>query len=262
VQITGYTRLMYILADPVEHIQVTAVLNKLFDEWNVDVSVSPLHVRSADLPVVMKALRVTQNLAGCGVTIPHKIAVMSLIDQCSDRARKIGAVNYLRRGSNGELVGDNFDGIGFIAGLARDGVVVEGRSVMLLGAGGAGRAIAFALAEAGAARLAIVNRSREKANELATSIGAAYPSCRTSVRDADPTGSDLVVNATSLGMRQGDPLPLDISKLSGAAVVAEIIMRPAETPLVIAARERGCQVVLGRRMLDEQFGAVRAFLRI
>jgi shikimate dehydrogenase len=262
VQITGFTKLIYILADPVEHIQVTAVLNRLFDEWNVDASVSPLHVRAADLPNVVTALRAMQNLAGCGVTIPHKIAIMSLIDQCSERAQRIGAVNYVRRERDGTLVGDNFDGIGFISGLAGDGVAVRAKSALLVGAGGASRAIAFALAEAGVSHLAIANRAREKALELAGAIGAAYPSCRISVQDADPTGFDLVVNATSLGMKEGDPLPVDVTKLSPGSIVAEIVMRPTLTPLVIASRERGCQVVLGRRMLDEQFGEVRKFLSL
>jgi shikimate dehydrogenase len=261
MQITGFTRLMYILADPVDHIQVTAVLNNLFDEWQVDVSVGALHVSRSDLPTVVSALRVMQNLVGCGVTIPHKIEIMPLLDECSERAKLVGAVNYVRREAGGALIGDNFDGVGFMAGLASEGIDVTGKRVMLVGAGGAARAIAFALAE-NAAHLAIVNRARDKADRLAAAVSAAFPGCHVSSAPADPAEFDLVVNATSLGMNQGEPLPFDVTNLTSRTTVAEIVMRPARTPLVVAAEERGCKVVLGRRMLDEQFGAVRRFMRL
>ena len=261
MQITGITRLMFILADPVDHIQVTAALNSLFDEWQVDVSVGALHVNSSDLPTVVSALRAMQNLVGCGVTIPHKIAIMSLLDKCSERAKLVGAVNYVRREASGELIGDNFDGVGFMAGLAREGIDVTKKRVMLVGAGGAARAIAFALAE-NASHLTIVNRARDKADRLAAPVSAAFPRCHVSNAQEDPADFDLVVNATSLGMKHDDPLPLDVSNLTSKTTVAEIVMRPARTPLVVAAEERGCKVVPGRRMLDEQFGAVRKFMRL
>jgi shikimate dehydrogenase len=261
MQITGFTRLMFILADPVDHIQVTAALNSLFDEWQVDVSVAALHVSSSELPTVVSALRAMQNLVGCGVTIPHKIEIMRLLDECSDRARLVGAVNYVRREASGKLVGDNFDGVGFMAGLASEGIAVAGKRVMLIGAGGAARAIAFALAES-ASHLTIVNRAGDKADRLGAAVSAAFPDCRVSIAPADPAEFDLVVNATSLGMHQGEPLPFDVTNLTSRTTVAEIVMRPARTPLVVAAEQRGCKVVLGRRMLDEQFGAVRKFMRL
>jgi shikimate dehydrogenase len=261
MQITGATRLMHILADPVDHIQVTAVLNGRFKEWQVDVSVTALHVAGADLSSVTCALRVMRNLVGCGVTIPHKIAVMPLLDECSGRAKLIGAVNWLRRETDGRLIGDNIDGVGFMAGLASEGVDVVGKRVMLAGAGGAARAIAFALGET-VSHLTIVNRARDKANALAAAVQAAFPACDVSTSVADPAGFDLVVNATSLGMKPDDALPFDVGNLTPRTTVAEIVMRPARTPLVVAAEERGCKVVLGRRMLDEQFGAMRAFMRL
>lgn len=262
MQITGHTKLMFILADPVDHIQVTSVLNRLFETWGVDVVVSALNVGAADLPVVVNGLRKTRNFVGCGVTIPHKIAVMRLVDTCSRRAELIGAVNYVRREADGRLVGDNFEGIGFIAGLRSEGFDVSGKRIILAGAGGAARAIAFALAEAGASRLVLVNRSRDKADRLAAGVAAAFPACQAATDDVDAADFDLAVNATSLGMSEGDPLPFDVAHLTSRTAVAEIVMRPTRTPLVIAAEERGCKVILGRRMLDEQFGAVREFLRL
>lgn len=252
---------MHILADPVDHIQVTAVLNSRFEAWQVDVGVTALHVAGTNLPIVVSALRVMQNLIGCGVTIPHKIAIMPLLDECSERAQMIGAVNWLRREPSGALIGDNFDGVGFMAGLASDGVNVAGKRVMLVGAGGAARAIAFALGET-ASHLTILNRSRDKADLLGSAVNAAFSSCAVSTAPADPAEFDLVVNGTSLGMQVDDALPIDVANLTPRTTVAEIVMRPARTPLVVAAEERGCKVVLGRRMLDEQFGAVRAFMRL
>jgi shikimate dehydrogenase len=261
MQITGTTRLMHILADPIDHIQVTAVLNGRFEEWQVDVSVTALHVSGSDLSTVVPALRVMQNLVGCGVTIPHKIAIMPLLDECSDRAKMVGAVNWLRREPSGKLIGDNFDGVGFMAGLDSDGVNVAGKRVMLAGAGGAARAIAFALGET-VSHLTIVNRAQDKADSLGAAVNAAFPTCNVSTFAADPAEFDLVVNATSLGMKPNDALPFDVGNLTPRTTVAEIVMRPARTPLVVVAEERGCKIVLGRRMLDEQFGAVREFMRL
>jgi shikimate dehydrogenase len=260
--ITGRTRIMFILADPVAHVRGTALFNAHFQQRGLDAAVSPLHVRPADLGVVVAAIRRMENVAGFGVTIPHKIEVLKHIDSCSARAERVGAANFVRRESDGALAGDNVDGIGFVAGLARNGFDVAGKKVLQIGAGGAGRAIAFALAEAGAAEIAIANRSAQKARLLAEAVQAAVPSCRCRVSPPEASGVELVVNATSLGMHDGDPLPADLSRLASGAVVADVVMTPETTSLLAQAAERGCRIVRGREMLMDQLRLATAFLKI
>jgi len=259
-RITGRTKIFFLLADPVGHVVGTAVLNAHFERAGIDFAASPVHVRPDDLATVLAAARVTRNLAGLGITIPHKIAILPLLDEVTDRGRRVGAVNFVRRDPDGRLVGDNVDGIGFATGLARHGVEVAGRRVVQAGAGGVGRAIAFALAEAGAASLGIANRDAAKAAALAAAVRAAFPGCDARPAAATARGADVAVNCTSLGMRDGDALPLDLDGIRPGAAVAEVVMTPATTPLLAEADRRGCRTVPGRVMLDEQMALVQAFL--
>jgi shikimate dehydrogenase len=260
VKITGRTQIMFILCDPVDHVRGSDILNQQFADAGDDVAVSPLHVAPEDLAAVVSALRLTRNVAGFGVTIPHKVAVVDLLDALTDRARLLGAVNIVRRDRDGTLTGDNVDGAGFIAGLAADGISVPGASVLQVGAGGAGRAVAFAVAAAGARRLHIHNRTREAAEQLAAAVAAAYPNCEVLAADADAGRMDLVINTTSLGMRPGDPLPVDVGPMSAGAAVAEIVIQPRMTPLLEAAVARGLRLSYGESMLVGQFELMRLFL--
>lgn len=260
MKITGHTRILFILADPVEHVRGSDMLNRWFEAQGDDVAASPLHVAPADLARVLDAIRTMRNVAGFGVTIPHKVAVRALLDRLTPRALRVGAVNFVRRDTDGTLTGDNVDGVGFVDGLARAGVRVAGRSVLMVGAGGAGRAIAFALAEAGAASLVVVNRTAARAADLAAAVGAAHPACAVVAGEANLAGVDLLVNATSVGMHGPDALPLDVSALTPATDVAEIIMAPEVTPLLREASHRGCRTVPGRYMLEEQIKRVKAFV--
>ena len=152
MRITGKTRIMFILADAVDHIVGSDVLNRAFDDMKLDVAVSPLSIGSDDLAATLDLIRRIGNVAGFGVTIPHKIAAVGLVDELTDAARDIGAVNFVRRNQNGSLTGHNIDGEGFIAGLAAHGVETRDARILQIGAGGVGRAIAFALAGEGAGR--------------------------------------------------------------------------------------------------------------
>jgi shikimate dehydrogenase len=261
-RVTGRTKVMFILGDPVAHIIGTAILNEDFFRHGVDATVSPLHVAPADLGTVLGAIRAMRNVAGFGVTIPHKIEVIRHLDGTTPRATGIGAVNFVRRNPDGTLLGDNVDGIGFVAGLSRNGVEVAGRRVLQIGAGGAGRAIAFALAEAGASHIAIANRTAGKARALAEAVAAAYPGCGTSFSAPDAAGFDLVVNTTSVGMQESDALPADLSRLGAGAVVADVIMAPEVTPLLAEAARRGCHIIRGKEMLLDQPRLVREFLSL
>lgn len=258
--ITGRTRLFGILADPIHHVRAPQAINALFAQRGFDGVLVPMHVTAAALPAMVDALRRIENFDGCVVTMPHKSAIVSLLDHVTDDARQVGAVNIVRRDAAGRLHGHILDGEGFVAGLRASGFDPAGRSVYLAGAGGAGNAIAFALARAGIARLAIANRSLARASDLAQRIAAAWPTVVTGTAGADASGFDLVVNSTSLGMRADDALPLDVATLAPSQTVAEIIMQPERTALLAAAAARGCRVQPGAPMLDAQVALMVAFM--
>ena len=251
-RITGQTRIMFIVGDPVAHIVGTALFNDHFRQIGLDAVCLPIQIAPADLVLYLAAVRKIDNLVGTGVTIPHKIAVGDHLDHLTPRARLVGAVNFVKREAGGRLLGDNADGVGFVAGLARHGIVVAGKRVLQAGAGGVGRAIAFALAEAGAAELVIANRTPDKAMALAEAVEAAFQTCRCTPGPARASGFDLIVNATSLGMRHGDPLPVDVTDLAPSCAVAEVIMTPKITALLSAAQGMNCTIIHGRAMLLEQ----------
>ena len=259
-EITGKTRFLAIVADPVHHVKTPQRINALLRAHGIDAVMVPLHVADGDLATVTEALRRTQNFAGCVVTVPHKTKALALCDEVSDAARQIGAVNVLHRLHDGRLRGGMLDGIGFVDGLRGTGIDPGGRDVYLAGAGGAASAIAFALAEAGVRRLTVFNRSADRAAGLIERLRRQHPRLAASVGGSDPSGHDLVVNATSLGLRPGDPLPLDATRLSAHQIVAEIIMDPTETALLAAARERGCRTHEGAPMLASQVRLMAAFM--
>ncbi|CAN5834995.1 shikimate 5-dehydrogenase [soil metagenome] len=259
-QITGHTRFLAILADPIHHVKTPQRINELLRAQGMDAVMVPLHVAADDLATVMNALRHVPNFSGCVVTVPHKTKALALCDEVSDEARQIGAVNVVHRLPDGRLRGGMLDGIGFVEGLRGAGIDPSGARVYLAGAGGAASAIAFSLAQAGVRHLTVANRSAGKAAGIVERLGREYPALSAAVGSTDPSGHDIVVNATSLGLRAGDALPLDASKLSSAQIVAEIIMDPAETELLKAARARGCRVHEGVPMLASQIRLMAAFM--
>ncbi len=258
--ITGRTRVFGIIADPVHHVRTPQVMNDYFAAHRVDAVMVPLNVARGDVETVLEAVRRLPNVGGLIVTVPHKAAVVPLCDEAGEQARLIGAANAIRRTDDGRLVCDMFDGKGFLGGLLAQDIDPKGQRVLLLGAGGAASAIAFALAGHGVAALTIANRTRDKARDLAARVAAAVPSCTVADGSPDPAGHDLVVNATSLGLKADDPLPLDAGALERGTTVAEIIMQPERTALIEAAEARGCRVHAGRHMLDEQIRLLAEFL--
>jgi len=252
VNITGKARLYAIVGDPVAHVRVPAVFNARFAAHGTDAACVPLHVGAAGLAAAVGGLRALLNLDGFVVTAPHKHAIVALCDEVVGEGRLVGAVNAVRRGADGRLVGDLFDGQGFVAGLRAAGHSPQGKRVFLMGAGGAASAVGFALARAGVAAITIHNRTAPRAEALARKLQAAYPSCDVRAGSAHPAGHDLAVNATSVGLEPGDPLPFDVSALPRTTVVAEVLMKPEKTALLAAAERRGCPIHLGRHMLDRQ----------
>jgi len=261
-EITGRTRVLGILADPIGHVKAPPGINAIAIRRGRDAVMVPFQVAPGDLPAFADALRSLKSFDGGIVTVPHKGAMADICDQITPRARMMGAVNVIRREEDGRLVGDMLDGAGFVSGLASQGIAVAGRRVYLVGAGGAASAIAFAMAEAGVAHLTLANRTRAKAQELRERIRAAFPEASVSTGDADPSGHDIVVNGTSLGMRPDDAIPLDVAGLAPGMVVAEVIMEPEITPLLAQAQARGCRIHLGKPMLEQQLELMASFFKL
>lgn len=262
MEISGKTKIMFILADPVAHIRGSVVLTRELRAIGHDIAISPLHVKPADLRQTVDAIRKFQNVAGFGITIPHKIAVAALIDELLPQAKLVGSVNFVRRNPDGTLTGDNIDGAGFVDGAQESGIGFKGKRVLQIGAGGAGRSIAFSVAGAGAAALGIHNRTEAKARDLAQAVKAAYPACDAFAAEADARGFDAVINSSSVGMKPEDPMIVDPAHLNPAMSVSEIIMSPEMTPILLAAQKRGCRISLGKTMLVNQVKRLEKLLQL
>ena len=252
--ISGKTSVYGIIADPIGHVRGPTIFNPLFEKLGMDAVMVPFHVTATSLSRAVAGFRAIESLKGWLVTNPHKFAMFHLCDKVDASGTRLQAVNVVRRNSDdGRLIGGNYDGAGFVNGLRHDGIEPQGKNVLMLGAGGAAYAIAFALAEAGVGRLTIANRTRANAETLAATTRKFFPSLQVQVGDAVAGDQDMIVNTTSAGLKPDDPLPLDIHGLKPPTVVVDIIMNPEMTRLLTTAKERGCRIHLGRHMLDSQF---------
>jgi len=262
MEINGKTKLYAIVADPVDQVKIPQTLNALMRERGFNGVLVPMHVAAAELANWFHTLRSIKNFAGLIVTVPHKKAIAHLCDEISEAAHVIGAVNVVRRESDGRMIGDILDGKGFVAGLLSNDIDPKGKRVLLAGAGGAANAIAFALAEAGVAYLGIHNRTTERVHDMIRRLHQVYPNLNAESVGNNPVGYDLLVNATSLGMKDTDPLPIDIAGISAEQVVAEIIMTPEITALLAQAQAKGCKVQFGLPMLRSQAALMAKFVGI
>jgi shikimate dehydrogenase len=186
--------------------------------------------------------------------------MVELCDELHPSARLMGAVNIARRDGSGRLVGANFDGAGMASALEAELGPLAGRRVYLAGAGGVARAIAFALAQAAVAHLAIHNRSKATADALIDAVRQSFPGVAVVRGDDRPSDFDIAINGTSLGLKQGDPLPFAVDALPATAAVAEVVMNPPMTPLLLRAQSRGLRIVKGDAMLHCQLAAWVNFL--
>ncbi len=258
--VDGGTRLLGIVGDPVAQTRSPAIWTALFRANGVNAVCLPFHVAAPALPAFVAGLRAVQNLLGVIVTIPHKQAAARLAEHLTDRARLVGSANLLRPEPDGSWTGDIVDGVGFVGGLVASGQRIAGRRALVVGAGGVGTAIAFALAEAGAASVHVFDVLPDRATDLARRIEAAGTPAGTA--PASAAGFDLVVNASPLGMRPDDTLPIDPAGLQPDAIAGDVVVRPDLTPWLQHARDRGCHVQAGTVMMDYQIAATAAFLRL
>jgi shikimate dehydrogenase len=250
--ISGKTRLYVLLGDPLDKARSPEYYNAVFEARGIDAVLVPMEVAPAGFDALVRALKTLHNLDGLIVTMPHKQAVLAHLDRLGEAARRVGAANVVRREADGGWFGDMYDGPGFVGGLRARGIEPAGRRAYMLGCGGVARAIALALAEAGVARLQLHDLDAQRAAALVEALRAQYPSVACAAGAAEPPGFDLVVNATPLGMRAGDALPFDPSRLGPATAVADVTTKPEITPLLAAARARGGPGAPGRDMFEAQ----------
>jgi shikimate dehydrogenase len=258
--ITGETRLFVIVGHPVAQVKAPMAFNPLFRAAGRDAVMVPIDVAPDALATAVAGLKAISNLDGIVVTVPHKVPMAGLVDAVLPTGRMVGAINAARRERDGRWTGDMFDGRGSVHGLRAAGIDVKGRNVLLVGAGGAGSAVAFAYADAGVARLTICDVDAGKAARVVAGVRQSFPAVRAETGPPVPqVGHDTVVNATPLGMSAADPFPVDPAAIDPSLLVVDVIMKPDVTPLLQAARAKGCRIVPGRHMLDGQVAAVAAF---
>ncbi|HET7366451.1 MAG TPA: ThiF family adenylyltransferase [Burkholderiales bacterium] len=257
--IRGTTRLIAHIGYPTHTFKAPLIYNPYFEHAGIDAVVVPMACEPEPYPALLRAVFRLANIAGALITMPHKVTTVALLDEVSPAVKVAGSCNAVRRAPDGRLQGEMFDGEGFVRGMRRKGFNVQGARALVVGAGGVGSAIAAALAAAGAAQLTLFDAHPESATRLAQRLGEHYAGLRVTTGSNDPAGHDLVVNATPLGMKEGDALPMDVSRLARETYVGEVVMREEMTPLLKAARARGCRVQVGTDMLFEQIPAYLEF---
>jgi shikimate dehydrogenase len=258
--ITGTTRLYAIIGDPITHVRTPMAFNEYFAAHSIDAVCLPVHIGRDDLPRGWAGLKSVANLDGFIVTAPHKAESAGLCDRLEGDGVHTGVVNTVRREPDGSFTGTLLDGRGFVSGLTKQGYGAAGQRFYVAGAGGAGTALAFALADAGAAALTIHNRTRSKAEKLVAAVGAAFPGIDARVGTADAGGHAVVVNATSLGLKPDDGHSFELASVDRSALVAEVVMKPDMTPLLIAAEALGHRIHFGIHMLNSQLDLMMQFL--
>lgn len=259
---TGKADVFVMLAHPVGHAKSPGIFNEIFERRGLDSLMVPLSCRPEDFDTFWAGITAAENIRGVIVSVPYKTAVLHKCAAAHDRAARVKSANSVRRQEDGSWYADNFDGVGFIDGLKAGGHRIEGRRILQVGAGGAGASLAYCLAEAGADEIRLFDIDEARAAELARLVSEAFPACRIEVGPADPSGMDMAVNATPMGLRATDPLPLDVERLTPETTVVDIIMEPAETALLRAAKRIGCRIQPGRPMMDFQVQTMSEFFGI
>jgi shikimate dehydrogenase len=257
--ISGKTTLIAHLGYPTFAFKAPLIYNPWFDKNGIDAVVVPMGVKAEEYRQFFPLLFRLTNIRGALVTMPHKVITCDLVDELSPTARIAGAANAVLLREDGTLVGDQFDGAGFVRGVQRKGFDLRGARAFVVGNGGVGSPIAASLAEAGVAAIGLFDANTAVSEALAARLHEQYPDLETRTGGDDPDGYDIVVNATPLGMREGDPLPMDVDRIRSGTFVGEVVMTQEYTPFLRAAKEKGCPVQVGKDMLFEMIPAYLEF---
>ncbi len=253
--ITGNTELIAHIGYPTHSFKAPMIYNPYFDSIGVNACVVPMGCKPDDFPAFLRAVFSLTNIRGALITMPHKVAVVDLVDRVTPTVSVAGSCNAVRIGADGKLEGDMFDGEGFVRGVKRKGITVAGASVLVVGSGGVGSAIAASFAAAGVSRIALFDVNTVSMEALAARLRQHCPALDVQTGSNDPAGFDIALNATPMGMNPGDPLPMDVSRIASTTFVGEVVMRAETTAFLAAVQARGCRVQIGTDMLFEQIPA-------
>ena len=255
MNIDGNTELIAHIGYPTHSFKSPLIYNPYFEKEGINALVVPMGCQAEHYPEFLKSVFNLTNIRGALITMPHKVTTVSLLDEVTPTVKVAGACNAVKRDEKGRLVGDMFDGSGFVRGVQRKGFRLQGKRVLVVGCGGVGSAIAASLAAENISAISLFDVNAASCDGLAQRLQSVYPQIKVSTGSNDPEGHDLVVNATPMGMDEGDPLPLNVSRIAPETFVGEVVMRQEMTAFLQAAQKRGCQVQVGSDMLFEQIPA-------
>ena len=253
--INGNTEIIAHIGYPTHSFKSPMIYNPYFEQAGINAVVVPMGCQTPDYPAFLKSVFTLTNIRGALITMPHKVVTVGLLDEVTPTVKVAGACNAVKRTEDGRLVGDMFDGAGFVRGVQRKGLNLTGARVLVVGSGGVGCAIAASLAGAGIGAISLFDVNTASAEGLGQRLKQNYPEIEVKTGSNDPAGFDLVVNATPMGMNEGDPLPVDVKRLSADTFVGEVVMKSEITAFLAAARAQGCRVQVGSDMLFEQIPA-------
>lgn len=257
--IRGTTSVIAHIGFPTHAFKAPMIYNPYFEHAGVDAVVVPMGCQPDDYPTFLRAVFKLSNIGGALITMPHKVTTVALLDEASATVQIAGSCNAVRRAADGRLQGDMFDGEGFVRGVLRKGFQLKGKRALVVGSGGVGSAIAASLAGAGLGGIALFDMSDASAQALGGRLKKHYPALEVHTGSNDPAGFDIVVNATPMGMNEGDALPMDVARIAPTTFVGEVVMKSEMTAFLAAAKARGCPVQIGTDMLFEQIPAYLEF---
>jgi shikimate dehydrogenase len=255
MNIDGNTELIAHIGYPTHSFKSPLIYNPYFEKEGINALVVPMGCQVEHYPAFLKSVFQLTNIRGALITMPHKVTTVGLLDSVTPTVKVAGACNAVKLDAQGRLVGDMFDGAGFVRGVRRKGFNLSGKRVLVVGTGGVGSAIAASLAAENIAAITLFDVNTASCEGLAQRLVNEYPQIQVKTGSNDPDGHDLVVNATPMGMNEGDPLPMDVLRIAPETFVGEVVMRTEMTAFLLAAQERGCRVQVGSDMLFEQIPA-------
>jgi len=250
---TGTTTFYTMIGTPIIQVKSPLFYNRYFAEHGMDAVMVAMDVPTDQVRDHFEHMRSISNFGGCIATVPHKEAAAECMDEISQRAKDLSSVNVVRV-QNGLLVGDMVDGLGFMVAVKTHGLSMDGKRAAIIGGGGAGAAIAQAIAESGADEIVIKEVRTERYGFLERLLKNANPEMNISFDLNTLEGFDLVVNATPVGMNDDPNVPFPTDTLSSSTLVADVVTNPKVTPWLAAALDKGCEVQYGAEMAYGQFG--------
>jgi shikimate dehydrogenase len=255
MNIDGNTELIAHIGFPTHSFKSPLIYNPYFEKEGINALVVPMGCQAEHYPAFLKSVFQLTNIRGALITMPHKVTTVGLLEEVTATVKVAGACNAVKLDAQGRLVGDMFDGAGFVRGVQRKGFDLTAKRVLVVGSGGVGSAIAASLAAEKIKAISLFDVNTASCEGLAQRLKQEYPHIDVQTGSNDPDGHDLVVNATPMGMNEGDPLPMDVSRIAPETFVGEVVMRTEMTAFLQAAKNRGCKVQVGSDMLFEQITA-------